>query len=1330
MIFRSKKFFIRLLSFSFLFSLTTSPAIFGSSFMSNPNDGGVFICEDDGEEGPMFYPAEYSSEITSEPNYSTQNNYTFSSMNYSNAHKYYRGDSVKVAVIDSGLNYTHEDFALNGNQIIQGHSRTIDNQSGSWLYYQFDAGYKTRINDSLGHGTNVASVIASQINALGCAGIAPNVELYVYKVTNTSNGYEWTAINSALSYCISEGIDVINMSFQAYEHAVSYNGSSMGASTGCSTVMSSYLNNCYNAGITLVAAAGNYNTSEPSYPASNNHVISVGSLAESSTTTKAGYSNTYGIDLVAPGTVYVADKGTNSSYKKTSGTSFSAPIVTAAIALYKQQNPSATPAQIESALYASCDSISGNPAWAGNGRLNIDKFLGVDVSDAPVEIVINNPEIVNEELELEVGDYLDLDWDVNGVGTFDNSVNFYTLSGEDNVVSVNSSGRITATGVGSDYVVIESNADSDVYASVYVTVTSSGGSSPTVTSVSVSPSSLSLDLNGTKTSTLTATVNGTNNPSQTVTWSSSNTSVATVSAVGVVTAKATGNATITATSQADGTKSGTCTVTVTDSTVHVTGVTLNKNSTTLSVGGSETLIATVSPNNATNKSVNWSSSNTSVATVSNGTISAKTTGSATITVTTVDGSHTATCTVTVNAASGPTDSTQYTLITSVDDLEVGKSYLIAGGTSGTVKTMSSSENGNNRPTVELTASNSKLTRGSSALSVTLGGSTGAYTFETDNYKGTAGYLNATSTTGSNYLQVVSTLDKYAYFSISFSNSQAVITCTGKTSRNIIRVNTSGTPIACYSSGQNPVYLWKEVSNKTLSSISVQTAPTKTSYEAGDNFDPTGLVITRTYSDSTNDTYSYANHTSEFNFNPSLSTALTTSDASVAITYGGKTCNQVITVSAAKTLSSISISGQTTSFAEGDAFGFGGTVTAHFSDSSSLDVTSSATFSGYNMTSVGNHTVTVSYTYKGTTKTQTYQITVSQGTLSSIAVSGMTTIYQKNNAFSFDGTCTATFANGYQKVVTPTSVTSPDMSTGGNKTITVSFTYNGNTRTATYEITVNSNRIVIEETTTTGYSVVGTVTWPSNTQTISSASLSISTSGYTAIESNAIRLGSGSNTGTVTVTANSSIITKVVVSAKTYGSDTGVTLTVDGTSNTITSSYADYVKEYATATNSVAIATTTSKKRAYIESITVYETKTTTIETDISNSEDCVGLETFITNYMHMDYVENLGYCSDSEHHYYSTAKTAFNVLNAHQRSLFTSNSAYLTEWTRLSTWASKNGDSLNSNNQLSKGVTSNPISIIGGKSDATTVMIIASIFAFGFVSVAGYYFFSKRKREN
>lgn len=1210
---------------SFLFISILCGAVF-SNLKNNSNkvDKSEFATP-----GMVAYAASYSSDPSNEPKYSTQNSKTFQYLNLGNTLDFYRGDSVKVGIIDSGINYDHEDFMVGGSTKVKGDSKYFAYETSSWVPYKASSHGYSYIDDSLGHGTNVAATVAAAINSVGGTGLAPNVELYVYKVTNANNGYEFGAIQTALTDAKNLKLDVINMSFQSYEHEVSYNGSTMSPSSNCSTILSYWLNQAYNAGITLVGAAGNYNTSEPSYPGSNNHVINVGSLNQTGTD-KAGFSN-YGstIDLVAPGYVHVAGKDSNSHYKDTSGTSFSAPLVTAAIALYKQKNPSATPAQIESALYASCDPIDDSGStytnWAGNGALNVAKFLGVD-EDGPKEIIINNPEVVNEELELSTGEYLDLDYTVNGVGTFDHSVNFYTLSGENNVVSVSSSGRITAVGEGSDYVVIESDADSNVYASVYVTVTSSEPT-PTVSSVTVSPSNLALDLNGVTTGNLSATVNGDNDPAQMVTWSSSNTSVATVNSSGVVTAVATGNAIITATSTVDSTKSGTCSVTVSNSQSQTLIITRSsfstsggyawyewsqKTSDNVTVSGKGELYTTTTTSMQFNKS-----KGNKVAAIFN--------------TTAIPGSITK-----IEATSQQTTIRSWT------------AYVTSTACSGSGSTLTF---GSNKTTV-------------GTVSPAVGTST---SFGTSN----AGY---------------------SYFCIQENDSSASY---------ISEFKITYTP-------------------KSLSSISVKIAPTKTTYEAGENFDPTGLVITKTFSDNTTVDVPYAGNAGDFTFDPTTSTALTTSDVSVTITYGGKSCSQAITVTTAKTLSSISVSGYTTNFVEGDTFSYSGTVTAHYSDSTTADVTSSATFSGYNMTSVGNQTVTVSYGGKSTT----YSITVSMGTLSSIAVTGMTTTYQKNYSFSFDGTCTATFANGYQKVVTPTSVTSPDMSTAGNRTITVSYTYNGNTRTTTYQIIVNSNRVVIEETTVTGYSVVGTVTYPNNTQTISVNTLSISTSGYTTIESNAIRLGSGSNTGTVTVTSTSSNITKVVVSAKTYGSDTGVTLTVGGTSNTITSSYADYVKEYTTATNSVAIATTTSKKRAYIESITVYETKSTTVETDISASEDCVGLESFIDNYMHMDYTDNLGYCSDSTHHYYATAKDAFNDLNEHQRKLFTSNSAYLVEWTRLSTWASKNGDSLNATSILSSAKVVK-LNITNGNN----YIVIVLVSGLTIISIIGFFALRKKKKD-
>jgi uncharacterized protein YjdB len=99
-------------------------------------------------------------------------------------------------------------------------------------------------------------------------------------------------------------------------------------------------------------------------------------------------------------------------------------------------------------------------------------------------------------------------------------------------------------------------------------------------------------------------------------------------------------------------------ITVSAAAVPVSGVSLNKTTLTLTVGGMETLTATVAPDTATNKAVSWTSSNPSVASVNNdGTVTAVAAGTATITVSTAEGAKTAACTVTVNAKTGSGDVT-------------------------------------------------------------------------------------------------------------------------------------------------------------------------------------------------------------------------------------------------------------------------------------------------------------------------------------------------------------------------------------------------------------------------------------------------------------------------------------------------------------------------------------------------------------------------------------------------------------------------------------------------------------------------------------------------
>ncbi len=206
------------------------------------------------------------------------------------------------------------------------------------------------------------------------------------------------------------------------------------------------------------------------------------------------------------------------------------------------------------------------------------------------------------------------------------------------VATVDANGLVKAVGVGSATITATAADGSGVKATCEVTVTQP------VTKITLDKTSLNLSVGNSE--TLTATVKPDNASDKEVNWTSTNTKVATVDANGLVKAVGAGSATITATAADGSGVKATCKVTVTQP---VTEITLNKTSLDLSVNKSETLTATVKPNNATNKAVNWSSTNTKVATVdANGLVKAVGAGSATITVTATDGSGVkATCKVTV-----------------------------------------------------------------------------------------------------------------------------------------------------------------------------------------------------------------------------------------------------------------------------------------------------------------------------------------------------------------------------------------------------------------------------------------------------------------------------------------------------------------------------------------------------------------------------------------------------------------------------------------------------------------------------------------------------------
>jgi len=210
-------------------------------------------------------------------------------------------------------------------------------------------------------------------------------------------------------------------------------------------------------------------------------------------------------------------------------------------------------------------------------------------------------------------------------------------SSDSSVATVDSNGKVTAKKAGKVTITVTTK-DGQYKADCIVEVTKID-----VTGVSLNKTSLDLNIGGTY--KLAATIKPSNATNKGVTWSSSDTSIATVDSNGKVTAKKAGTVTITVTTK-DGKFTEKCTVKVTE--VKVTGVSLNKTSLDLTVGGTYKLAATVKPSNATNKGVTWSSSDTSIATVdSNGKVTAKKAGTVTITVKTNDGGYTAKCTVTV-----------------------------------------------------------------------------------------------------------------------------------------------------------------------------------------------------------------------------------------------------------------------------------------------------------------------------------------------------------------------------------------------------------------------------------------------------------------------------------------------------------------------------------------------------------------------------------------------------------------------------------------------------------------------------------------------------------
>ena len=340
-------------------------------------------------------------------------------------------------------------------------------------------------------------------------------------------------------------------------------------------------------------------------------------------------------------------------------------------------------------------------------------------------VAVSSVTLDKETLSLKIGETYSLIATVLPESAANKKVSW--SSSNKSVATVDETGKVTATGVGSAKITVTTE-DGGKTASCSVSV-----SSIPVTGVSLNKASLSLTIGGTE--QLIATVAPTNATNKNVTWSSSNSNVATVDSNGNVSAIKVGTAIITATTE-EGGKKATCSVTV--NPVSVTGVSLNQTSLTMAIGDTQTLAATVTPSNATDKSVTWSSSNTSVATVSSsGVVTAKTAGSATITVTTNDGGKRATCSVTVQAQTVAV--TAITLSQTSATLTYGQTLTL----SATVLPANASDK-----TIVWTSSNNSIASVSEGV-VTAGSTSGTATItaKSQNYPAVSATCKVTVTAG-------------------------------------------------------------------------------------------------------------------------------------------------------------------------------------------------------------------------------------------------------------------------------------------------------------------------------------------------------------------------------------------------------------------------------------------------------------------------------------------------------------------------------------------------------------------------------------------------------
>lgn len=250
--------------------------------------------------------------------------------------------SVLVAVVDTGICYTHEDLASNYAAL-----------GYDWVNNDTDP------LDDHGHGTHCAGIIAAVCNnSVGIAGLA-QVRVMAEKVLDYSGAGYWDWVANGIIHAVDQGARIISMSLGGY---------------GDSELVHEAVKYAYDSGVLIVAAAGNDNTNMKSYPAAYDEVIAVAATDQYDNT--AWFSN-WGdwIELAAPGVdIYSTVPW---GYESLSGTSMACPHVSGLAALAMSQYPSKPRDWIRLWLRYSADDLGdpGFDVYYGYGRINARKAI-------------------------------------------------------------------------------------------------------------------------------------------------------------------------------------------------------------------------------------------------------------------------------------------------------------------------------------------------------------------------------------------------------------------------------------------------------------------------------------------------------------------------------------------------------------------------------------------------------------------------------------------------------------------------------------------------------------------------------------------------------------------------------------------------------------------------------------------------------------------------------------------------------------------------------------------------------------------------------------------